>query len=263
VCANRTSSAFRARWTSRGQADVKRHRGRYEACFLGGMRRIAFVSGSALAFAAALLACGACGSGRLPAPAYTQHPTRALSQVPYPPPPARVEYVPERPEGPVVWVDGEWTWQGRRWAWKPGRWVVPPERAAFAPWTAVRNPAGTLFAAEGAWRDARGLELPEPEPVAVGTPTHGTPVTAEGEEVPTGPTVPAKQPSPEASLRTTAIVDAGLLPPEGGTQRPEGGTHPTDASLLRDVELMDVVAAPPPADTEGVAGDDDDDGERK
>src|SRR5262249_19876160 len=100
------------------------------------------------------IAIVACGHARLPRPPYVQQPTSALVEAPYPPPPARVEVVPDSPRDEAVWVDGEWTWHGRRWAWRRGRWVVTPSGGAFSPWTTVRNGDGTLYFAEGTWRDA-------------------------------------------------------------------------------------------------------------
>jgi hypothetical protein len=107
-------------------------------------------------------------------------------EVEYPPPPARVEFVPLSPREDAVWIDGEWTWQGRRWAWKRGRWVLPPPAIAFAPWTSIRNGDGTLFWAEGSWRDAKGNEAPAPAVLALGKANPGEVVNAEGEETPTG-----------------------------------------------------------------------------
>ncbi len=52
-------------------------------------------------------------------------------------------------------MDGEGGWQGGRWA---GRWVVMPPGVAFAPWTTVRSANGTLYAAEGAFRDSTGSD---------------------------------------------------------------------------------------------------------
>ncbi|MBX3215973.1 MAG: YXWGXW repeat-containing protein [Labilithrix sp.] len=133
----------------------------------------------------------ACGAPKLPAPPYTTHPTSALVEIPYPPPPARVEAVPLRPnKGGAVWIDGEWTWQTRRWAWKPGRWVEPPANARFAPWTSVRDRVGTLYVAAGAWRDASGALVSEPEPLAVGGPAPAAVVTPEGDAVRQGPLAP-------------------------------------------------------------------------
>jgi hypothetical protein len=114
----------------------------------------------------ALLGVAASCQGRtVPHPRYMSHPTSALREVPYPPPPARVEVVPDQPTDEAVWIDGEWTWQGRRWAWKKGRWVTPRQDVFFAPWTSTRNADGTLFVAEGAWRDASGAEVASPSRV--------------------------------------------------------------------------------------------------
>jgi hypothetical protein len=139
-----------------------------------------------LVVAGVVVAC----SSALPGPRYTNQPTSALSEVPYPPPPARVEAVPKRPAKGAVWIDGEWTWQTRRWSWKPGRWVRPPPDARFAPWTTVRDRVGTLYLASGAWRDTAGNEVTEPEPLAVAGGATPSVVTPEGEEVKQGPEAP-------------------------------------------------------------------------
>jgi hypothetical protein len=128
----------------------------------------------------------ACGAPRLPAPDYTGQPTTALVEVPYPPPPARVEAVPEPPSERAVWIDGEWIWK-RRWSWKAGRWVVPPPGARYAPWTTVRDRTGTLYFAAGTWRDERGADVAEPPPVGAGNAAPVTVVDPEGETVSQGP----------------------------------------------------------------------------
>ena len=51
----------------------------------------------------------------------------------YPPPPARVECVPDQPREECAWLDGTWRWGGRRWQWIPGAWVVPPPDCYHAP----------------------------------------------------------------------------------------------------------------------------------
>lgn len=118
----------------------------------------------------------ACGSPRLPTPPFVPQPTSALVEVPYPPPAARPEFVPDAPDvAGVVWIDGEWTWQGQRWTWKRGRWVVPPKGASFAPWTTVRDDEGILYVAQGTFRDARGAALDEPDPIATGRPNRTAP----------------------------------------------------------------------------------------
>lgn len=175
----------------------------------------------------------ACGQPKLPAPKYTQQPTAALSEVPYPPPPARAESVPKQPQGGTVWIDGEWLWQTRRWSWKPGRWVSPPAGARFAPWTTVRDRTGTLYMAAGAWRDAHGAEVTEPPPLAEGAPGAGTIITPEGDTVlqgpitpPAGPTGNGREDLDAAAERATIELDASR------TSAQDGGTMPRDAPRM-------------------------------
>lgn len=208
--------------------------------------RLAFTSCVA---AGAAIGVFACGRGQLPSPSYVGQPQDALVQVPYPPPPARVEFVPESPDGDAVWVDGEWVWQGRRYAWKPGRWVRPPSGAAFAPWATVRDSMGSLYIAEGTWRTRDGKELPPPEPLRTARPSAGAITDKEGDTL----SVPAIQ-SPDASTpkadaasnedprsaRDLLITDAGI-PFEGdASQLPEGGSlQPSDASIIPDAAGFD------------------------
>lgn len=154
---------------------------------------------SAIVVAGVVAFAIACGLSRLPAPPLVGHPTGALTQVPFPPPPARVEVVPPRPTDRAVWIDGEWIWQARRWAWRRGRWVVPPQGASFAPWTSVRNEAGVLFFAEGAWRDAAGRPVADPKPLALARTSTGPVSEPEGEEIAL-PTVPEELPSRDDDL---------------------------------------------------------------
>ena len=158
------------------------------------------------------MAAAACGVSRLPAPAYVAHPTSALVEVPYPPPPARVEYVPERPkDGNMVWLDGEWTWRGRRWGWKAGRWVVPPADAKFSPWTDVRDDRGTLSAAEGAGRDSKGVPLADPAPFTLAKTTAGTLVSADGEPITTAPNEQQRRRGTRDGGSGDAGLDASLV----------------------------------------------------
>jgi hypothetical protein len=194
------------------------------------IRRATLAGGLSLSLAAALLACGA---PRLPAPAYVGHPTEALQEAPYPPPPARVEYIPNEPAGGAVWIDGEWTWQGRRYAWKQGRWVNPPTSARFAIWTSTRDPSGLLYLAEGKWRDAQGRELPDPQPLALGR-TRGGPVT-DPEGTPVQPTQNVAPGTEPGSAKTSADAgDAGPETPTGATPtgtEPKSGSTPTPAGV--------------------------------
>jgi hypothetical protein len=147
-----------------------------------------------VALATALSSC----SSPVPGPRYTGQPTSALVEVDFPPPPARVEFVPPQPAGDAVWVRGEWLWDGRRWAWKPGGWSVPPEGVAYAKWVLVRRADGRLFFAPGTWRNAAGQEVRGPEPISVARARSSAVVNPEGETEPTGPDVRPNGGSPDA-----------------------------------------------------------------
>ena len=204
---------------------------------------VAFTGSVAVAFATAMLACGA---KSLPAPSYVGQPQEALVQVPYPPPPARVEFVPTQPDGNAVWIDGEWVWQGRRYAWKPGRWVKAPANAAFAPWTTVRDTMGSLYIAEGTWRDRTGNEVSAPEPIKTGASTAGAVTGPEGETF----SMPATQPADAATVKPDGsgtedpraprelITDAGDFKADA-SQSPDGSLDPDDASIIPDAAGFD------------------------
>jgi hypothetical protein len=209
---------------------------------------IAFTGSVAVAATTALLACGS----RLPGPSYVQHPTEALVEVPYPPPPARVEYVPDRPSSDAVWLDGEWVWQGRRYSWKAGRWVKPPANASFAPWTTVRDSMGSLYLAEGTWRDRSGSEIAAPEPLASGTRSPGALAErrdAEHEEDITGVRAPesrdgsATKPDGGRTEETRAprelIVDSGADPRVDAEDLLDGAIRADDASWLPEASGFD------------------------
>lgn len=85
--------------------------------------------------------------------------------MPYPPPAALAETVPEQPNDEAVWVDGEWLFQGRVYVWERGGWVVAPQGARHARWRFEFNPDGRLLLAPGTWYDARGVAIEAPEPV--------------------------------------------------------------------------------------------------
>lgn len=156
------------------------------------------IDGATVLAAGALAIGSACGPPRLPAPPYARQPTSALAEVPFPPPPARIESVPPAPSKDAVWVDGEWLWQARRYAWKPGRWVRPPPGARFSPWTTVRDARGALFLAAGTWRDPRDADVIEPPPLATGAPGAGPVVSPQGKTL---------------SMDLLAPVDAGSSGP--------------------------------------------------
>lgn len=132
------------------------------------VQRIHLVSLWPLAlFVFALVAIGC--AAELPLPTSGPVPMTALRRIPYPPPTARTEIVPPRPDPRAVWIDGQWDFLLRRWQWQEGGWVLPPASAYFTPWLTVRRADGELFFARPAWRGARG------EPVA--PPMRLSPVT--------------------------------------------------------------------------------------
>jgi hypothetical protein len=120
----------------------------------------------ALTLVLALPSLASCGRS-LPTPRTGPQPENAFIEVPYPPPPARVEVLPKQPHAGAVWVDGQWLWQGQRWIWSPGGWVAAPARAYFAPWALERASDGRLRFAPPSWRDDRGHEIPAPPVLAV------------------------------------------------------------------------------------------------
>lgn len=166
------------------------------------MRAVTSVAAASTGIAIVALAC----APRLPAPPYAAQPTSALSEIPYPPPPARAESVPPKPRvDGAVWIDGEWLWRARRWSWRPGRWIVPPAGARFSPWATARDRAGTLFIAPGTWRDGAGAVVLEPPPLAIGVPGGGAIVSPEGAKVEQGPIAPLDA----GAAGDTALAPAG------------------------------------------------------
>ena len=177
--------------------------------------------------------------GGLARPTYSRQTADALEPVPFPPPPARVEYVPDRPKGDTVWIDGEWIWTGRAWSWKRGRWVVPPEGATFSPWSSVRSPDGMLYVASGTWRDAKGEEIDAPTAVAYGKPTAGAIVDSEGVSEHTGKSIKEEVDPADRKANKKKKNDAGAddpsddapdapdVPEASGPPRvgPDGGTR--------------------------------------
>jgi WXXGXW repeat (2 copies) len=136
----------------------------------------------ASAVAIAAVACGA----RFPHPSYTPHTTAELVEVPFPPPPARVETVPDRPSPGALWIDGEWAWRGRKWSWRTGYWATPTAPETYSPWQLTRDDAGTLYIAPGTWRDARGQAVEPPPPARLAGARSQTVVDAEGISEPSG-----------------------------------------------------------------------------
>jgi hypothetical protein len=104
------------------------------------------------------LAVVACGTD-IARPPTGPTPPGSLVEVPFPPPPARVETIPPNEDAAKVWVDGQWAWQTKRWKWQPGSWVVPPANAYFTRWETTRKQDGRLYFSRAVWRDATGRPL--------------------------------------------------------------------------------------------------------
>lgn len=110
------------------------------------------VAGAALTGLAPLGVLG-CGS-TLPSPPLGGHVGDTSIVVPFPPPPVRVDVVPDEPPamGHPVWVDGQWTWHATRWVWQAGEWVDLQPHQVYAPPLLVRLSDGDLHWFPGAFR---------------------------------------------------------------------------------------------------------------
>jgi hypothetical protein len=125
--------------------------------------RVRVVATTFLLILGGALAPFGCGES-LPRPPSGPQPPDVFAEVPYPPPPGRVEMVPDRPNKTAVWIDGQWTWLGRRWFWEPGGWVEADPRTYFARWALERRSDGRLYFAPSRWRwKEGGGDAPEPE----------------------------------------------------------------------------------------------------
>ncbi len=154
------------------------------------------------------VALTSCGSD-VSTPRYVSQPLSALAPVRWAPPPARVETVPLKPARSAVWIDGEWAWQGRRWAWRRGRWILPPAGASYSPWTMTRDLNGGVWFAPGAWRNARGEDVTEPDALAVAVPSQSEVTDPSGEKVET-----------DRSVRTKRKKRDGGAPPQDPSALP-------------------------------------------
>jgi hypothetical protein len=131
-------------------------------------------------FAALSLLHLAC-TADLPGPEVAEAPGHAFVEVPFAPPPARVETVPSQPSNDDVWIDGEWVWQSGRWAWRSGYWLVPPAETVFSPSKLRRTKLGTLLLARGTWWDSSGREIESIRSSTSAHPQEGSVVTPHGQ----------------------------------------------------------------------------------
>jgi hypothetical protein len=118
------------------------------------LRSLRIRGGAALC--CALLA--ACTAGRARAPGELLLASEMI-EVPYPPPVARVEAIPEKHTPEQVWLDGQWAWEGELWRWHDGAWTTPPPGAYFTPWATRRRADGQLLFARAEWRDRSGRPI--------------------------------------------------------------------------------------------------------
>jgi hypothetical protein len=168
----------------------------------------------------ALVAC----SSRIPHPSYTARSTTELVEADYPPPPARVEFVPEAPSGDAVWLNGEWSWTGRRWGWKPGGWVSPPKGAAYSRGAVVRRQDGKLFTSTSRWQGPDGGEIPAPPFLRGSSGKSSSVVDPEGDPAPTagdlqsdgGTATSPRTNDGTVDASTGAMPDAGALDTDAG-----------------------------------------------
>jgi hypothetical protein len=114
----------------------------------------------------ALLLLVDCG-GTLPHPPFAPQVTSALTPIDLPPPPGRIERIPDDPPQANAWIDGEWIARHGRWYWLLGRWVKTPPGARYSPWVVVRSTDGRAFIAPGVWKDAKGATIQPPPPLAI------------------------------------------------------------------------------------------------
>lgn len=154
-----------------------------------------------------VVAVAAVGCGfTVPTPKTGPHESEEPIEVPFPPPPARVELIPKPPEAKkkvAVWVDGAWEWKGHRWVWLAGDWEVPQPNSYYAPPMTVRLSDGTLAYFPGAWKGVAGAPEAAPLPAAptdsTPAPPPSTPAPSDAAPAPdatTAPAAPESKPAP-------------------------------------------------------------------
>lgn len=114
-------------------------------------------------------------------PPQATHPPSAYVEVPYPPPAALVEVVPEAPEEDgAVWVDGHWVWRGRYYVWQRGGWLLLTGDAAYATWQSLLARDGRIVFAPGTWYGPDGRVVARPR-LLIGARTPPNQTTVETE----------------------------------------------------------------------------------
>ncbi len=127
-------------------------------------------------------------------------------EVPYPPPAARVDVVPNPPYvmKHAVWIDGQWMWHGRRWIWEAGQWIdLAPDQFYARPtmeWLSDGRLvwfAGSLRRKEEATNVAPAAPIGQPSATAAVAPSNTTGATLPN-AAPPNATVPTSVPTPAA-----------------------------------------------------------------
>lgn len=170
--------------------------------------------------ASALIGCGS----SLPRPTAVKNDPSGYVEVPYPPPAARIEFMPPKPDKPgnIVWADGEWRWRGKRWRWTNGGWFNVPTGTKLAHWAVVIRADGQMMFAPSVWEDASGkalaaaptpiqksltnvTQLDEPETVRQEPAVHGADVPANPNAVAGAHSSDASQGSPGTGSSTGRV----------------------------------------------------------
>ncbi len=139
------------------------------------------------------LCCLGNACSHLPTAKKDAFPDREWLEVPYPPPVAKVERIPPRPDRVARWADGQWAWRGR-YVWLSGGWFHPARKVRLVPWALRRESSGRLMFSPAYWRNgahawAYQPKLPEhasPGPADRTPKTHEAPADARGHLSDTG-----------------------------------------------------------------------------
>lgn len=115
---------------------------------------------SAVSFGLPLLPIGCATS--LPGPRLTRHTQDSYVDVPYTPPAALAETVPEiaRPAG-AVWVDGDWNFRGKSYVWRRGGWFLPRDGVTYARSEVIYLDDGRVQYAPATWYDEQHQPISE------------------------------------------------------------------------------------------------------
>lgn len=134
--------------------------------------RVVLAGASLLGAGSVLVACGA-STPVVPKGPHPPH-IQEFIEVPYPPPPAQVEEIPNGvSDASCAWVDGYYAWEGRRWEWQAGRWVRPVAGCYYAGPVVAWSKAGgeRLYFTPPRWYKEDAAELSEQAALCPSPPT--------------------------------------------------------------------------------------------